>query len=444
MIGQFVAVLRDSFREAASTWVLQVMLGLSGLLVLMVASASFHLVTLDAALANALGTLNWAARQNPAAGQPQFVVENLSASAPDEPWRSDYGFDIVVRCATPDGLKKARESGLPVDRGGIRQILHKELFYLDKIRVAEAPAAGPDPAEARFRVTTTGTKTPDRLAWPHEPTVFFALDLPFSTASLRSNLYRVEKQLVNDFGAWVALLVGVVITAGFIPNMLQKGMLDLYISKPIGRSRLLVYKYIGGLTFVALLVGATAAGVWLVLGLRTGVWAPGLLLVAPVLVAYFAVLYAVSTAVAVLTRSGLLAILATALAWAVCWGGGVLHEQVAAADRAEAKVKEELGKMRGGAAADGDDLPPEFGRVMTVAGWVRTVDAVLRPVMPRTYDLDAWGVHLIADGLLTDAEKQQRGLDHPPPNWALTAASCVGWIAVLLFLACWRFTTRDG
>jgi hypothetical protein len=439
---KFLAILKDSYREAVSGWVLQVMLVVSGLLMLFVASLSFRLVSLETALENSFGAINWAARKNPALGGTQFVVENMWASKPDEPWRSDYKFDIVVRAPGPEQLQRAKESGLPVNRREIRMLLREQLFYLDEIKVEDVPPAGDKPSEARYRVTTTGTKTPDRLAWPHEPAALFWVDVPLYTQSLRSQLYLVEKYLVNDIGAWVALLVGVVITAGFVPNMLGKGTLDLYVAKPIGRSRLLIYKYVGGLTFVAVLLAVTVSGVWVILGLRTGVWAPQFLAVVPVLIFYFAILYAVSTAVAVFTRSSLLAILATVIAWATFWGFGKLHDTVVEAERSEAKMQEELGKI--GQGGDPDDLPPQLEQAQRVVGWAKWLDRFTHPVLPRTYDLDARGVQIIADGLLTEAELKQRGLDHPLPPWWETVGLSSAFIVVVLGLACWRFSTRDG
>ena len=46
--------------------------------------------------------------------------------------------------------------------------------------------------------------------------------------------------------------------------MLQKGggNSDLWITKPVGRPQLLLYKYLGGLTFVALLSVVAVGGTW--------------------------------------------------------------------------------------------------------------------------------------------------------------------------------------
>ncbi len=442
-MNKFLAILYDSYKEAVSTWVLQVMLGLSVILMLFVASISFRMVTLEQTIGNTFGTVNWLSRSSPQTGGAQWVVENVVASNPAEPWTSDYTFDVVVKCDSPEKLKQAQDSGMPTTKETIRAMLKESLYYLNKMKVEEVkPPEGAKPSELRFHVTTTGTKTPDRMAWPHEPTVLFAIDLPFFTQSLRDGLYTLEKKLVNDAGAWATLLVSVVITAGFIPNMLRKGTLDLYVSKPLSRPALLIYKYIGGLTFVAILTTVTVGGVWLVVGLRNGIWAPQFLAVIPLLTFYFAILYAVSTFVAVFTRSSLVAILVTVVAWTIFFAYGYLHDQVKKVTREQEKAKEQLSKFRKG--GDDDDLPPEFRKVGEVAEWAKWIDAIGRPVVPRTYDLDDRGIQLIADGLLTDAEKKRRGLDEPLPSWWETLGMSTAFIAVLMGLSCWRFSTRDG
>ena len=127
--------------------------------------------------------------------------------------------------------------------------------------------------------------------------------------SLGQVLYIIEDQIINGLGGAVALLIGLIITSFFIPNMLRKGSVDLLISKPIGRSQLLIYKYIGGLTFVFLVTTFTVGGIWLVIALRSGFWDPSFLAVIPILTFTFAIVYAMSTLVAVFTRSAIAAMI---------------------------------------------------------------------------------------------------------------------------------------
>ncbi len=57
-----------------------------------------------------------------------------------------------------------------------------------------------------------------------------------------------------------------------------------------------------------MLTAVAVGGVWVVVGLRTGVWSPGLLYSVGGITFYFAILYSVSTLFGVLTRSTLVAI----------------------------------------------------------------------------------------------------------------------------------------
>ncbi|HVK17311.1 MAG TPA: ABC transporter permease [Fimbriiglobus sp.] len=461
-MSRFIAILRDSYREALSTWVVPVMLVLAGLLVLFVASVSFRQVGLQDELEKGFGTFNWALGLNPANGKPRFVVENVTGTNPTEPWKADYEFDIALYGGTEEFLKQARTSaGFPVTRRRMENFLGQAVPFLDNVKVeevADPPAASAvagglaGPARQaitgekfRFHATTRGTKIADRMSWPHQPTVLFVWDLPFNL-SLREGVYTLEKRLVNDAGAWITLLVSVVITAGFIPNMLRKGALDLYIAKPISRVGLLIYKYIGGLIFVLMLTAVTVTGVWAVIGLRTGIWTPHFLALIPLLTFYFAVLYSISTLAAVLTRSTLVAILATITAWGLLFGIGWGHEYVAKAKDAERKMMDTVRQADPDAKPDEDpdDEANRNRQPWQVPTWLDVLARALYNPLPRTYDLDDRMIQAIAHGVLTDFELKQNSLDRPLPPWPETIGVSLAFIAVMLGLASWRLVTRDG
>jgi ABC-type transport system involved in multi-copper enzyme maturation permease subunit len=48
--------------------------------------------------------------------------------------------------------------------------------------------------------------------------------------------------------------------------MLRKGTVDLLLVKPMSRITLLLFKFIGGLTFIFLTTAFIVSGLWLVLG----------------------------------------------------------------------------------------------------------------------------------------------------------------------------------
>ena len=76
------------------------------------------------------------------------------------------------------------------------------------------------------------------------------------------------------------------------------------------------------------------------------------------------------------------------------------------------------------------------------------LDALLRITTlkesERTFELDERQSQLIARGVLTPNELKQHGYDKPPrESWGEVLGVSLAFIAVLLALSCWRFTTRD-
>ncbi len=68
------------------------------------------------------------------------------------------------------------------------------------------------------------------------------------------------------------MLFGVFATASVIPDALEKGTVDLYLSKPLGRWELLLGKYLGSVAVISLATAYFIGGVWLTFGVRVGVW----------------------------------------------------------------------------------------------------------------------------------------------------------------------------
>lgn len=99
------------------------------------------------------------------------------------------------------------------------------------------------------------------------------------------------------------MLFGVFATAGIIPDMLEKGTVDLYLSKPIARWELFLGKYLGGVAAIGANILYFLVGAWLVFGLRTGVWDPALLLTALIMTFMFACLFGLVAFIGVWTRS---------------------------------------------------------------------------------------------------------------------------------------------
>ncbi len=125
--------------------------------------------------------------------------------------------------------------------------------------------------------------------------------------------------IIGFYLTWVAAILALVSTASIFPDFLTGGSIDLYLSKPIGRGRLFLLKYLSGLLFVTLQVTAFSVGSFLVMGLRAQMWEPSLFLAIPIVVVFFSYLYGICVLAGVVTRSAMAALLLTVLTWFFIW-----------------------------------------------------------------------------------------------------------------------------
>jgi ABC-type transport system involved in multi-copper enzyme maturation permease subunit len=115
--------------------------------------------------------------------------------------------------------------------------------------------------------------------------------------------------------AWAAIILALVSTAGMIPELISDGSIDLYLSKPLGRVRLLLTKYFLGLMFVALQTVCFTLAAFLVIGIRGGVWETGLFWTVPLVTLLYSFLFSIAALVGLTTGSTVAAILVTLLVW---------------------------------------------------------------------------------------------------------------------------------
>lgn len=488
---QFLAILKDSFREAVDGFVIYAMLGLSALAIVIVGSMSFRPVPPEEAFGRivprfnafipergqgrtvsgtttsseyAVGAVTPEGRGHafrltvtaqPTKAAPEVKAEEKvdgkgDARADDKPepepkdipgadsfrgavaqWAGKAGAGVDLGAGGKAGGRKGGRGGrggfsMPTDATPDEQkavtTAQMEEFLVNQFDTQAGIAAtvkrvttgAAEPTYAFDVVTTGGSGV---RGWPHQVKIFFGTVTISDDATLGMVLWGIEDKIINGLGAGVALLISVILTAFYVPNMIRKGSVDLLVSKPIGRTPLLLYKYVGGLTFIFLVSAFTVGGMWLVLGVRSGFWDPTFLVLIPVLTFTFAILYAVSVLVGVVTRSPIVAMLATIGAMFFFWLVGV--------------GKMWVEERRNG----GDDS----------SHWLVTTVDVLNAVLPRYKDLDTITSRLIAEGTLTQAEMRMVGLaslDYP--SWGVTLGMSFAFIAVVLALACWVFNRRDS
>ena len=110
--------------------------------------------------------------------------------------------------------------------------------------------------------------------------------------------------------ATIGLLLALLATSTLFPQMLQKGSIDLLLCRPIPRWRLITARFLGGASIMAFNAAYLFFGVWLVLGLKSGVWTRGFPLSAFLVIFAFVILFSVVMIASVVTENapaGLLA-----------------------------------------------------------------------------------------------------------------------------------------
>ncbi len=463
---KFLAVLKDSFREAVDGWVIYVMVVLSTLFILLVALIGFKPVEGPEAFQAIVHDFRavFADHNNSAVSQYPLFGVSFQVSGVEKltdarrPQDADYRFHLTAKDSgmvrMPKALKPAEPNAAndakpevnrndseflravafwskpaqafgmgSADAAGVSddQILDfvKDLFQfygnIDVSKIERKPSTAPD--EFDFDIWTKGHE--GVRGWLHEPTVLFgAFTLPFKT-SLGNLVYIIQDVLVNGFGAWIALLVGVILTAFFMPNMMRKGSIDLLLSKPLSRWSLLLFKYVGGLTFVFINTAYAVVGIWLVMGIRSGIWSNGFLLTIFAITFYFAILYAVSTLFGVLSRNAIVAILVTIAFWFFLWIAGQAYSAL-------------------------DVFRHEKTMSDRVPQWVYTVGDTLNTILPRTSDLNKLTNKMVVQDTMGEGDKRRARLDNLTwPSWGEVLGVSLAHIGIMLGLAVWRFSTRD-
>jgi ABC-type transport system involved in multi-copper enzyme maturation permease subunit len=117
------------------------------------------------------------------------------------------------------------------------------------------------------------------------------------------NFVLAINQLVFGATYFVGTLLGLFATMPLIGGLLESGRIDLLLSKPVSRSRILGGHLAGLVLIVLALSTYLIGGVWLTLALKTGVWEVSFLAAIPMTVTMFVVMYGVLLLFTVLTRN---------------------------------------------------------------------------------------------------------------------------------------------
>lgn len=152
--------------------------------------------------------------------------------------------------------------------------------------------------------------------------MWWTLDVAFINTKVLSKPTFYKSFLFIPLGmqiwlSWAASILALISTASLIPDFISSGSIELSLSKPIGRLRLFLTKYVTGLLFVALQVAVFSVGAFIVIGVRGESWEPKVFIAVPLVLAVFSYLYSFCALAGLITRSTIASLLLTGLLWVV-------------------------------------------------------------------------------------------------------------------------------
>ena len=264
--------------------------------------------------------------------------------------------------------------------------------------------------------------------------------------------------IVRFWLAWFAVVLALVSSASIFPEFLREGAVEMLLSKPIGRVRLFIWKYLGSLLFVGLQVLMFALIAFVAIGVRIGEWNFSVFWSVPMVTLVFSLIYCVAVLIGVFTRSTLFSLLGALLFWGatlmVQWSEDVLYKFSYMMPQIGMQVDLQTGEMR--------PLEAEPG-TGAVAKAHATVKAIAVP-MPKTRDCTMFLKRMIRfesrDTVLAGMDlgvllsggmpQQDREVmaDATEAYDKRHSAAYVIWSSlafelVVLALAAWWFTRRD-
>jgi ABC-type transport system involved in multi-copper enzyme maturation permease subunit len=116
-------------------------------------------------------------------------------------------------------------------------------------------------------------------------------------------IIMIESFIAVFFAFVGGIFFSIFATASLFPTMLEKGSIEILLSKPLTRTQIFFGRYLGAQSIMVLNVVYLIGGSWLVLSWKTDFWYFPYLYSIPMVIAAFAFMYALMALVGLTTRS---------------------------------------------------------------------------------------------------------------------------------------------
>jgi ABC-2 type transport system permease protein len=98
------------------------------------------------------------------------------------------------------------------------------------------------------------------------------LEASGGNADYRSAVVYFESNVVSKIPMFMLVAFYLIIVSSFIPSMLQRGQIDLLLSKPISRTKIVIGHLLAGTSFAFLSSFFLLGIIWFIVSLKTGIW----------------------------------------------------------------------------------------------------------------------------------------------------------------------------
>lgn len=242
---------------------------------------------------------------------------------------------------------------------------------------------------------------------------FRAFESKIESASPAETVVGLQAGIARLLGEMIGMVVLLAAFGGALPDLLQKGALDLVLARPVGRVRLLAFLYLGAVLTVFLVMAAIFGACALTMGIRSGHYSSALLECALTTTANFAAIFPVALLVGLVTRSGTLSSLMAVVAYSLAGLVGGIREQW---------------------AETGFALTATWKSVLDTAWWIA----------PKTSELSNLGLLRLGRAELSPMAFE-RFRQHVPEvaDIATTLGTTALFAAVVLAIAALLFRSRD-
>lgn len=242
---------------------------------------------------------------------------------PDRTFYDEAAWDAVPLSAETRDLIERDPAKLP----------ERDVKRLNRLLLSAAyPGSLKTPSESRATITYLGFEIPGLSG---------GLEQFFSETEM---VRQIIRSLIYAICVWgigpVGLLVGIIVTADLMPRTFEPGAIDLLLSKPVNRTLVFLTKFLGACAFILISFSYLVAGLWLIFWLRLDVWAPQILGAIPLFLFSFAVIYAVSAVTGLRWRSPIVSVMVTVLVWGASFAVGFTRDTVETVIRSGARIRQ--------------------------------------------------------------------------------------------------------